>query len=864
MKQHYGTFSRVIFHFPTKGFSLLLGLLFGFSLQTSGQDVNIGGVINAYTPVIQIDGTCTNQIEVENISPFAEGDRILLIQMKGAEIDLDNTSSFGDIVDIGSAGLYEFCTVAFIVPLTNTLVLENQILNEYNLDGKVQAVLVPQYENATVVSSLLAQEWDGDTGGVLAFEVEGTLTLEASINCTGQGFRGGEASENFFSPGNCASMNYRFPNNPQRGGEKGEGISIFAENFNTGRGAPVNGGGGGNNLNAGGGGGSNFGQGGLGGNEWTGCTSAAVGGLGGKPLDFSGRLFLGGGGGGGHQNDSQGTAGENGGGIVFIQANNLTSNGFIISANGDSVDAESGIDAAGGGGGGGTIILDVNSYQDQSSISVAGGSGGSVNNNFTGGQTGAQCHGPGGGGGGGAVGFTSAIVPPNAFNSIEGGLPGQTVNPQSACFGDSYGAESGADGAVLTSFSIAEGAISPIATVQVEGTSNLCAGTCAPILLSGAATAAWSPSQGLSETDSFDPTACPENTTTYIVTGTTLIDACAFSASFTINIIQPVEVQTDVSICEGDSIFLAGSFQSSAGLYTDSLTSQAGCDSLLTTDLLVNPFVEVAQNLFICARDSLLLEGSFQTISGQYTDTVFSDLGCDSIILTTLTVNSAIQAEQNVSICEGDSIFLEGAFRSFPGQYTDSLTSTLGCDSVQITNLEINALPTISVADATILPCESTQLIPSGGQTYVWSLDSTLSCTDCSDPIASPTETTVYVVTGTVANCFGTDSVIVSIADYDALSSVELPNVFTPNGDGLNDEFQIILDECLEFSHIDIYNRWGQLLFESQDALDFWDGKAPSDEEAIDGLYFYVLYFRVLDNLGNSEQALSGTVTILR
>ncbi|MCZ4407233.1 gliding motility-associated C-terminal domain-containing protein [Cryomorphaceae bacterium 1068] len=843
--------------------SLIVLLVIALPTLCLSQNTNIGGVINSYTPVTQVGGPCSNQIEVESISAFSVGDRVLLIQMQGAEIDLTNGDSFGEITDIASAGFYEFGTISLITAIQNTINLENQLVNEYDVDGKLQLVLVPQFDNATVTSFLFAPQWNGETGGVLALEVEGTLSMEALINCSGQGFRGGEESENYFVEDFCASQNYFFPNNPERGGSKGESIALLPQNGFTGRGAPANGGGGGNNLNAGGGGGSNFGAGGTGGNEWSGCTGAAVGGRGGKALDFSDRLFLGGGGGGGHQNDGAGTPGQRGGGIVFIQASDLVSNGFSISADGRSVDTEAGIDGAGGAGGGGTIVLDVGNFQDEVDVSVKGGEGGSVNNNFSGGQTGAQCHGPGGGGGGGAIAYTSATIPTNTLNAITGGESGLTVNPQSACQGDSYGAVSGLDGTILTSFSLVEGTVPAETNIEIEGNTNICAGNCTVLLVTGAFSAFWEEAPGLSEDNTFNPTVCPEETTTYSVSGVGF-GACNYFESITINVFTPVAAETDLIICDGDSAFLGGSFQNSPGLYTDTLTATSGCDSLLTTNLVLSPFADFSRDLSICNGDSIFLEGSFQSSAGVYTDTLFYEAGCDSIISTTLSVVAAIEENLSVSICSGDSIFIGGAFRSESGQYTDTLTGIDGCDSLVIASLMVNPIPLITAEDVQILPCQSAQLFASGGLTYSWSPDSTLSCANCPDPIATPSETTTYVVNGTIEECTGTATVLVSVEDIDFSESIKAPNIFTPNGDGLNDFFQIELGECIELIEVQIFNRWGQVVFESSDSTELWDGESSSEMDISEGLYFYLITFRILENAGFSDQVIEGSVTILR
>jgi gliding motility-associated-like protein len=87
-------------------------------------------------------------------------------------------------------------------------------------------------------------------------------------------------------------------------------------------------------------------------------------------------------------------------------------------------------------------------------------------------------------------------------------------------------------------------------------------------------------------------------------------------------------------------------------------------------------------------------------------------------------------------------------------------------------------------------------------------------------------------------------------------SSGIIPNVFTPNGDGMNDELVFLgIDQTQDYS-IRIFNRWGKTVFESSDAKDNWDGK-----DSKDGTYFYEL--RYTDVCSNEEKLVTGTVTLI-
>ena len=94
----------------------------------------------------------------------------------------------------------------------------------------------------------------------------------------------------------------------------------------------------------------------------------------------------------------------------------------------------------------------------------------------------------------------------------------------------------------------------------------------------------------------------------------------------------------------------------------------------------------------ICEGDSILLEGIYQTIAGDYTDTLSSVSGCDSIIITTLMINEKAEVTVPVSICSNESYFAGGANQTMTGIYYDTLNTVNGCDSIVITNLEVQPI----------------------------------------------------------------------------------------------------------------------------------------------------------------------------
>ena len=386
-------------------FQTLIGFLLFSPLLCAQSDIS--GIINDYAHVFEID-TCLGSLRLEDISAFQTGDRVLLIQMKGATILESDNADFGTLTDLGMAGVYEKGTITAIAG--NEVLLENNILFEYDLGGNVQLVRIPQYQDARVVDTIKGLPWNGQTGGIIALEVLGQLEFadNAVIDATGIGFRGGTSLTNL--PNDCSWFNqqndYYYDLNSWRGAEKGEGIADYINGKEAGKGPQANGGGGGNDHNSGGGGGAHLAQGGAGGKNEEPSTFGCKGnhpGLGGKPIDVlpGERVFMGGGGGAGHSNNNVGTDGGRGGGIILITADRIANNlGQVsfLSLQGASPELTKG-DGAGGGGAGGTLLIEANTIdiQGEMIIDAQGGDGGRIDN-----QSQARCHGPGGGGSGGS------------------------------------------------------------------------------------------------------------------------------------------------------------------------------------------------------------------------------------------------------------------------------------------------------------------------------------------------------------------------------------------------------------------------------------------------------------------------------
>lgn len=430
--------------------SIFAALTIAVMTSTSAQ-TQIGGIINSYYEVTTVVD-CDSAVVITDPQGLSIGDKVLILQMKGATINEVNDSTYGDLISLEAAGCVEFMVVKDI--RGTTVEFASKFVHRYQSKHVVQMIRVPVYSDAVVTSEITAKGWNGKVGGVIAFEVAGTLTLNANIKADSLGFRGGLQGGHLTA---CNSTHWSAPYNlDANGGAKGE--SVVNRDLLAARGKLLSGGGGGNGNNAGGGGGGNGGNGGRGGHASR-CDILDVGGRGGAQLADQTlqlqRLFLGGGGGGAHENRPtfEATAGSSGGGLIIIRAKTIVPNGRAVTANGGNVSKIAGWDGAGGGGAGGTIYIETDQVAGTLLASARGGFGGSIGTPILSPRPRDivyQSSGPGGGGGGGII-----VIPKSSTNiatDVSPGLNGTHIEPKNDGYLKARGSTSGEPGVVINTF----------------------------------------------------------------------------------------------------------------------------------------------------------------------------------------------------------------------------------------------------------------------------------------------------------------------------------------------------------------------------------------------------------------------------
>jgi gliding motility-associated-like protein len=195
--------------------------------------------------------------------------------------------------------------------------------------------------------------------------------------------------------------------------------------------------------------------------------------------------------------------------------------------------------------------------------------------------------------------------------------------------------------------------------------------------------------------------------------------------------VNPVEITSLAEvICEGTSFDFNGRPLLLEGVYSDTLSTFLNCDSVVILDLKVLPLSTAPLNVSICDGESFNFNGVDYSVSGSFVDTLVNFLGCDSIVTLNLTVNPVRQTILDVSICS-DAVFnFAGQQLNTTGTYSDNLITFLGCDSLVTLNLTVVEV-LFTVLDLAI--CEGEQYTFNGvnyNQTGTYT-DTLLSSLDC-------------------------------------------------------------------------------------------------------------------------------------
>jgi gliding motility-associated-like protein len=314
------------------------------------------------------------------------------------------------------------------------------------------------------------------------------------------------------------------------------------------------------------------------------------------------------------------------------------------------------------------------------------------------------------------------------------------------------------------------------------------------------------------------------------------------------------------------------------------LINAVGCDSIVTLNLHVNAVSNTTFHDTICPNNSYANHGF--TISADnlqtagifvFRDTLSNVAGCDSLIILQLTVLEELPLSVNLgndtTICWLDSLKLDAKHADanryqwqdgstgvtytvyFDGQYWVIISNpcSSASDTINITYLkEID----FNLGNDTVI-CEDALIyreldVTSPYASYLWQDGST-------SPFYIIKEAGIYSVT--VSNACISVSKAIEITTKDCNCNLWLPNFFSPNGDGMNDEYIPNLTGELHRFQMIIFDRWGMVMYKTEEFIP-WNGKT-NGRDASAGVYFCVVEYFCKDNPTKKRTA-QGSVTLVR
>lgn len=259
------------------------------------------------------------------------------------------------------------------------------------------------------------------------------------------------------------------------------------------------------------------------------------------------------------------------------------------------------------------------------------------------------------------------------------------------------------------------------------------------------------------------------------------------------------------------------------------------------------------------------LSTSTQTITLKATpQIVFNPVNgiCADVPSFQLTQASVINALPGSGVYSGTGVSATGIFNpATAGAGTHTIrytyTGTNGCSNFKEQNIEVFPVPVVNAGpDKFVLQGGTAVLNGSAtgtGLSYVWTPITGLNNPAVVQPIVSPTDDLTYTLTVTSSDgCTASDQVFVKL-----LKTPTIPNTFSPNGDGVHDKWEILYLESYPGCTVEIYNRYGQLVFQSKGYSRPWDGTFKGKDLPA-GTYYYII------DPKNGRKQMAGFVDIIR
>jgi gliding motility-associated-like protein len=366
------------------------------------------------------------------------------------------------------------------------------------------------------------------------------------------------------------------------------------------------------------------------------------------------------------------------------------------------------------------------------------------------------------------------------------------------------------------------------------------------------------------------------NDTSFKVLKKGLTGACDTSFKINAKLSKPYQINTIFDICEGDSVKIGNKYFKTDTQFVSLITKPGSCDTILNFSLKTNQHVITNKAYMICQGQSIRLNNLFidKDTSFQYTSKGI----CDTVFNVKVSMSPFIEVIKSVEVCRGDSVKILSKW------YKENMNDTLylkhnissvnDCDSIVYIQVLPSKVSILSGLDKVIVSQGSTYF-PRMDLTFNnlpdlilhWSITTPanrLSCTTCDDPSVTAIQNdTIKLTIKDSKGCQESKFIQLAIKNC---NNIYIPNVFTPNGDNINDRFYPSSDDCIkEINLLEIYDRWGDIVFKNEhfqanDPGAGWDGRFRN--KPLDPAVF--VYRMVAESNFGTLELYKGDITLIR
>ena len=383
------------------------------------------------------------------------------------------------------------------------------------------------------------------------------------------------------------------------------------------------------------------------------------------------------------------------------------------------------------------------------------------------------------------------------------------------------------------------------------------------LVANGVGNFTWSPANNMIDANTASPTVFPNATTTYYAE--LEIEGCTNHDSVKVRVVDHVNLQvmTDTTICARDIVQLH--VTSDGLLYSWSPVQQLN-NPTLKNPIAITPATTTYQVRAVIGGCSTIGNITVKAVPYPY-----ADAGKDTVIcfntpaaLHALTDGYGWSWLPDASL-SNSNLLNPVAYPVRSSDYVFIAYDNRGCPKPGIDTVRVTVLPKIVAfagRDTAVVVGQSLQLNASGGDDYLWSPAQSLSDATIANPVAvftEPSDGLIYKVQ--VFNAAGcADTALVNIKVFATLPTVFVPSAFTPNNDGKNDVLRPVAVGMQQIQFFQVYNRWGQLVFNTRQNGKGWDGRVNGQLQSNNTFVWMV---KALDFTG-AVYFKKGTVTLIR